>query len=235
MRAQGTHPPGAWHSLAGFRPVPCFCHPLPASPLLSSCTKLMQSGRTIASPDGSMTKFPPRQALLSPPAVGVPVAPTPFSGRGTPRKTRSRPRGATFPAFPLLFRLPFHQAKLPAHAKVFSKFSKLQTLLSLLSHLLLLLLQPEQTLQAAASLRRPPLAPAHPKAAGSERSQPRTHLQSLPRVLLSSALCRCGYWSASFLRAAWAHTMKAFMGLFTWGLFLLDPFTRTGMGTRVQS
>lgn len=30
----------------------------------------------------------------------------------------------------------------------------------------------------------------------------RTYLQSLPRVLLSSALCKCGYWSASFLRAA---------------------------------
>ncbi len=36
------------------------------------------------------------------------------------------------------------------------------------------------------------------------------YLQSLPRVLLSSALWRCGYWSASFLRAACAHTINAF-------------------------
>lgn len=41
------------------------------------------------------------------------------------------------------------------------------------------------------------------------------HRQSLPRVLLSSALCKWGYWSASFLRAACAQTMKAFIGLLT--------------------
>lgn len=58
---------------------------------------------------------------------------------------------------------------------------------------------------------------------------------SFPRVLLSSALCRCGYWSASFLRAACAQTMKAFMGLLTWGLLFRDPFPLTGMGTKDQS
>lgn len=63
----------------------------------------------------------------------------------------------------------------------------------------------------------------------------RSYLQSFPKVLLSSALWRCGYWSASFLRAACAQTMKAFMGRLTWGLLLLLPLTRTGMGTRVQS
>ena len=47
-----------------------------------------------------------------------------------------------------------------------------------------------------------------------------TDLHSLPRVLLSSALWRLGYWWPSLLLAAWAHTMKAFMGLLTWILFL---------------
>ena len=58
--------------------------------------------------------------------------------------------------------------------------------------------------------------PAHPSAS----LPPPAHLHSLPSVLLSSALCRCGYWSASFLRAAWAHTMKAFMGRLMWSLGL---------------
>lgn len=75
--------------------------------------------------------------------------------------------------------------------------------------------------------------PGHLRA--SARSHARSYLQSFPKVLLSSALWRCGYWSANFLRAACAHTMKAFMGLLTWGLLLLLPLTRTGMGTRVQS
>ena len=42
-----------------------------------------------------------------------------------------------------------------------------------------------------------------------------THLHNLPRVLLNSALWRLGYWSPNLRRAAWAHTMKAFMGRFT--------------------
>lgn len=80
----------------------------------------------------------------------------------------------------------------------------------------------------------------NPPAARGPAGAPRrrvwgAHLQSLPSVLLSSALCRCGYWSASFLRAACAHTMKAFMGRLTCGLLLLAPLTRTGMGTSVQS
>lgn len=52
---------------------------------------------------------------------------------------------------------------------------------------------------------------------------------SLPKVLLSSALCRWGYWSAIFLRAACAHTIKAFIGRFTWGLFFspLSPWEDT--------
>ena len=83
------------------------------------------------------------------------------------------------------------------------------------------------------------LAPFHPRVEGLAGAPRRrvggAHLQSLPSVLLSSALCRCGYWSASFLRAACAHTMKAFMGRLTCGLLLLAPLTRTGMGTRVQS
>lgn len=62
-----------------------------------------------------------------------------------------------------------------------------------------------------------------------------SYRHSFPRVLLSSALCRCGYWSASFLRAACAQTMNAFMGLLTWGLLFSDPFPLTGMGTKDQS
>lgn len=62
-----------------------------------------------------------------------------------------------------------------------------------------------------------------------------TYRHNFPRVLLSSALCRCGYWSASFLRAACAQTMNAFMGLLTWGLFFKDPLPLTGMGTKDQS
>lgn len=62
-----------------------------------------------------------------------------------------------------------------------------------------------------------------------------SYRQSFPRVLLSSALCRCGYWSASFLRAACAQTMNAFMGLLTWGLLFRDPFPLTGIGTKDQS
>lgn len=62
-----------------------------------------------------------------------------------------------------------------------------------------------------------------------------TNRHSFPRVLLSSALWRWGYWSASFLRAACAQTMKAFIGLLTWGLFFSDPFPRTGIGTSDQS
>lgn len=62
-----------------------------------------------------------------------------------------------------------------------------------------------------------------------------THRHSFPSVLLSSALCRCGYWSASFLRAACAQTMNAFMGLLTWGLLFRDPFPLTGIGTKDQS
>ncbi|VCW49835.1 unnamed protein product [Gulo gulo] len=54
--------------------------------------------------------------------------------------------------------------------------------------------------------------PAHTR---THTRAPRTHRHSLPSVLLSSALCRCGYWSASLRRAACAHTMKAFMGRFT--------------------
>lgn len=69
----------------------------------------------------------------------------------------------------------------------------------------------------------------------SVSSGPWAYLHNFPNVLLSSALCRWGYWSASFRRAACAHTMKAFMGLFTCGLLLLPEFTRTGMGTSVQS
>lgn len=42
-----------------------------------------------------------------------------------------------------------------------------------------------------------------------------TYRQSFPSVFDSSALCKCGCWSASFLRAACAHTMNAFMGRFT--------------------
>lgn len=62
-----------------------------------------------------------------------------------------------------------------------------------------------------------------------------TYLQSFPRVLLSSALWRCGYWSASFLLAAWAQTMKAFMGRFMWG-FLFSPLGPLwGMGIKDQS
>lgn len=49
-----------------------------------------------------------------------------------------------------------------------------------------------------------------------------THRQSLPSVLDSSALWSCGYWSASILLAAWAHTINAFIGLFTWAA-LLSP------------
>lgn len=35
-----------------------------------------------------------------------------------------------------------------------------------------------------------------------------THFHSFPRVLLSSALWRCGYCSANFRLAAWAQTFK---------------------------
>lgn len=42
-----------------------------------------------------------------------------------------------------------------------------------------------------------------------------TDLHKRPRVLLSSALCSCGYWSASWRRASCAHTMNAFIGRLT--------------------
>ena len=88
-------------------------------------------------------------------------------------------------------------------------------------------------------LRQCPSSPNPPAGRGPAGAARRrvggAHLQSLPSVLLSSALCKCGYWSASFLRAACAHTMKAFMGRLTCGLLLLAPLTRTGMGTSVQS
>lgn len=62
-----------------------------------------------------------------------------------------------------------------------------------------------------------------------------SHLQSFPRVLLSSALCSCGYWFPSFFLAAWAHTMKAFMGLLMWGfLFPFGPVL-DGIATTDQS
>lgn len=63
----------------------------------------------------------------------------------------------------------------------------------------------------------------------------RSYLHSFPSVLLSSALCRCGYWSANFLRAAWAQTMKAFIGLLICGFRFSLPLVRDGIGTRVQS
>ena len=44
------------------------------------------------------------------------------------------------------------------------------------------------------------------------------YLHNLPRVLLNSALWRLGYWSPNLLLAAWAHTMNAFIGRFTWVL-----------------
>lgn len=63
----------------------------------------------------------------------------------------------------------------------------------------------------------------------------RLYLHNFPSVLLSSALCRCGYWSASFLRAAWAQTINAFIGRFICG-FLFSPLgPLVGMGTKLQS
>ena len=62
-----------------------------------------------------------------------------------------------------------------------------------------------------------------------------TYLQSFPSVLLSSALCRWGYWSASLRRAAWAHTMNAFIGRLMCGLRLSPPAVRVGIGIRLQS
>lgn len=62
-----------------------------------------------------------------------------------------------------------------------------------------------------------------------------SHLHSFPRVLLSSALWRWGYWSANFLRAAWAQTMNAFMGRLMCGLRFSPPLEREGIWTRVQS
>ena len=60
-------------------------------------------------------------------------------------------------------------------------------------------------------------------------------LQSLPSVLLSSALCSCGYWSASFRLAAWAQTMNAFIGRLMCGFRFSVPLDRTGIGIVDQS
>lgn len=89
--------------------------------------------------------------------------------------------------------------------------------------------------EARGSVRGPAGLRGAERGCAARDARPGTHRQSLPRVLLSSALCRCGYWSASFLRAACAHTMKAFIGRLTCGLALSDPLPRTGMGTRLQS
>ena len=47
------------------------------------------------------------------------------------------------------------------------------------------------------------------------KTQKNFYLHNFPRVLLNSALCRLGYWSPNRRLAAWAHTMKAFMGRLT--------------------
>lgn len=62
-----------------------------------------------------------------------------------------------------------------------------------------------------------------------------THLHNFPSDLLSSALCKCGYWSASFRLAACAHTMKAFIGLFTWSFCLIEELCLVVVVTNVQS
>ncbi|MPC92886.1 hypothetical protein E2C01_087999 [Portunus trituberculatus] len=69
----------------------------------------------------------------------------------------------------------------------------------------------------------PPIPAFHPKA----------HLHTFPSVLESSALCSCGYWSASRRLAAWAHTIKAFMGRLMWARCFRDDFCV--MGSIVQS
>ena len=62
-----------------------------------------------------------------------------------------------------------------------------------------------------------------------------THLHSFPSVLLSSALCSCGYWSASFRLAAWAHTIKAFIGRLTCILRLSDDALQHNIYSRVRN
>ena len=62
-----------------------------------------------------------------------------------------------------------------------------------------------------------------------------THLHSFPNVLLSSALCSCGYWSASFRLAAWAHTIKAFIGRLTCILRLSDDALQHNIYSRVRN
>lgn len=63
-----------------------------------------------------------------------------------------------------------------------------------------------------------------------------TDLQSLPSVLLSSALCSWGCWSASFRRAACAHTMNAFIGRLMCARRLSPADNpRTGIGIADQS
>ena len=44
----------------------------------------------------------------------------------------------------------------------------------------------------------------------------------LPSILLSSALCRSGFWTARRFRSSLAHTMKAFMGLLMRGSDVLS-------------
>lgn len=192
----------------------------------------MQSRKPSFPLDESTNKQTPRQAPLTQLGGALPVPPTPevqLPPGALLEKPLARPEGSLGKLLSLLF--PYysgfshakqvcqHMQKFSASFPGFRPSSPSSSTSSECWHRL------ERTLQAAASPQHPPLT----------RPGLRTHLQSLPRVLLSSALCRCGYWSASFLRAACAHTMNAFMGLFTWGLFLLDPFTRTGIGTKVQS
>lgn len=53
-------------------------------------------------------------------------------------------------------------------------------------------------------------------------------LFSLPNILLSSALWRSGFWTASRLRSSLAHTMNAFMGRLIRGSGTLSTGVRCG-------